>query len=139
MKTQETQQHAQILDGHGVTETGDGSRRDATSNHHVEVDVKSRNNLAKTIRRRHFSMTLPRVLAITVLLGISLVAIPAMQAQFSVIHNFTAGGDGATPYGGLTLDAGGNLFGTTSNGGSGGYGTVYKMSFKGSGWVLGTL
>lgn len=101
--------------------------------------MKSLNNLPSVSRRHCVSLTVPRVLAITVGLGLALLAIPAAVAQFKVIHNFTDGGDGAVPYGGLTMDASGNLYGTTSTGGSGGSGTVYKMSFKNPNWLLGTL
>ncbi len=43
-------------------------------------------------------------------------------------------GDGNYPYGGLAMDAKGNLYGTTENGGSASYGTVYKLSHSGSKW-----
>jgi uncharacterized repeat protein (TIGR03803 family) len=71
-------------------------------------------------------------------------ATQSAQAQtFTVLHNFTGGGDGAAPLAGLTRDAGGNFYGTAYNGGyTGGTcapygcGTVFKLSNKGSGWVL---
>src|SRR6185312_11773306 len=43
------------------------------------------------------------------------------------------GADGETPYGGLIVDATGNLFGTTSAGGANGDGTVFEIT--GSGFV----
>ena len=65
---------------------------------------------------------------------------PSAQAQtFNVLHNFTGGGDGASPGAGLTMDKGGNFYGTTESGGAGGpngYGTVFKLTHKGSGWAL---
>jgi uncharacterized repeat protein (TIGR03803 family) len=48
--------------------------------------------------------------------------------KISVLHNFTGGNDGGTPYAGVVLDAAGNLYGTTSNGGYYEYGTVFKLS-----------
>jgi uncharacterized repeat protein (TIGR03803 family) len=50
-----------------------------------------------------------------------------------VLHNFTCGADGGIPYGSLTLDAAGNLYGATTNGGDlscgvGGCGTVFKIT-----------
>ena len=55
-----------------------------------------------------------------------------------VLHNFTGGQDGANPYAGLTVDAGGNLYGTTGSGGIG-WGTVFKLSRRGSGWIFSQL
>jgi uncharacterized repeat protein (TIGR03803 family) len=52
----------------------------------------------------------------------------------SVLHNFNSK-DGSTPYGGLILDGGGNLYGTTAYGGSGHSGTVFELSpVVGGGW-----
>jgi uncharacterized repeat protein (TIGR03803 family) len=66
------------------------------------------------------------------------------QAQtYSVIHNFTGGGDGGMPMAGVTLDAAGNLLGTANLGGNtggncgtGGCGLVYKLTNKNSSWIL---
>jgi uncharacterized repeat protein (TIGR03803 family) len=44
----------------------------------------------------------------------------------TVLYSFTGGADGANPYAGLIRDKAGNLYGTTSSGGSG-YGTVFKL------------
>jgi uncharacterized repeat protein (TIGR03803 family) len=45
-----------------------------------------------------------------------------------ILHSFGASGDGQIPVAGVILDAAGNLYGTTSAGGSAGYGTVYQLS-----------
>jgi uncharacterized repeat protein (TIGR03803 family) len=47
--------------------------------------------------------------------------------HFSVLHTFTGGDDGGLPYGGLTTDAAGNLYGTASVGGANGNGVVFKI------------
>ncbi len=58
------------------------------------------------------------------------------QAQtLSVLYNFTGGNDGALPEGGLTMDRAGHFYGTTTYDGAGGYGTVFRLSRAGSGWV----
>jgi uncharacterized repeat protein (TIGR03803 family) len=49
------------------------------------------------------------------------------SSGFRVLHVF-AGSDGANPAPGLAMDASGNLYGTTSQGGSNGYGTVFKLA-----------
>jgi uncharacterized repeat protein (TIGR03803 family) len=50
----------------------------------------------------------------------------------TIFHNFTNGDDGGYPIGGPVLDAKGNLYGTTSSGGSteceGGCGVVFKIT-----------
>jgi uncharacterized repeat protein (TIGR03803 family) len=50
-----------------------------------------------------------------------------------VLYSFQAGVDGNTPMAGLIRDAGGNLYGTTEHGGSGSFGTVFKLTPNGSG------
>lgn len=52
----------------------------------------------------------------------------------TVIYNFTGGTDAVNPAAGVTVDAKGNLYGTTSFGGANGVGAVYKLSQSGSGW-----
>ncbi len=45
-----------------------------------------------------------------------------------VLYSFTdAGGDGAEPEAGVTMDASGNLYGTTLVGGTAGFGTVFEL------------
>lgn len=59
-----------------------------------------------------------------------LIVVAAQTARtqtFTVLHNFTGGGDGSTPYAGLAIDAAGNLYGTTSGGGLNTVGVVFKM------------
>ncbi len=49
----------------------------------------------------------------------------------SVLHSFGNGTDGARPQAGLVLDAAGNLYSTTKNGGSFGGGTVFRFNAQG--------
>lgn len=64
----------------------------------------------------------------------------AQSQTYKVIYNFTGNGsDGATPYGGPTLDGAGNLYGTTDLGGSNGSGSVYRLSPHGSSWTYTSL
>src|SRR5580700_4580165 len=50
----------------------------------------------------------------------------------TVLYSFTGGADGAEPYKGVTLDAHGNIYGTTVSGGGGscegGCGVVFKLT-----------
>lgn len=59
----------------------------------------------------------------------------------TLLHAFAGGGDGARPFGGLTADSAGNLYGTTFNGGSTAVcpsdcGTIFKIAANGSETVL---
>jgi len=61
----------------------------------------------------------------------------------TVLYSFRGGSDGGQPYGGVTLDAEGNLYGTTVVGGThnggpcaeDGCGVAYELSNSGSGWT----
>jgi uncharacterized repeat protein (TIGR03803 family) len=59
------------------------------------------------------------------------------KGQEIVLHRFHGtGGDGSFPQAGLLLDASGNLYGTTSEGGAHGGGTVFKIDYAGRQTVL---
>lgn len=87
-------------------------------------------------RTKRLSVALWMVALVTVMVS------AVTQAQtYSVIHSFM-GPDGSNPAAGITIDRGGNLYGTTSYGGNTslcggmGCGTVFKLSSKGQGWAL---
>jgi len=70
--------------------------------------------------------------------GLSILVVLSVSSPaqtYQVIHNFS-GTDGDGPFAGLTLDAAGNLYGTTGYGGSNGCGNIFKLSPHGSSWVL---
>jgi uncharacterized repeat protein (TIGR03803 family) len=50
------------------------------------------------------------------------------KGKFTLLHTFTGGTDGKYLYGGLILDPKGRIYGTTINGGTGGYGTVWRIT-----------
>jgi len=59
----------------------------------------------------------------------------AGYSNYSVVHTFTGASDGGYPFGGLTTDKAGNVYGTTIYGGTYEYGTVYKfVPGKGGRW-----
>jgi uncharacterized repeat protein (TIGR03803 family) len=57
----------------------------------------------------------------------------------TIIHSFGGSGDGAPPGGGLVRDRAGNLYGTTTEGGSSYFGTVFKLDTSGKETVLHTF
>ena len=58
---------------------------------------------------------------------------------FTVLHTFGNGTDGYEPLSGVTLDAFGNLYGTTTFGGGSGSGIAYKLTPHGSTWTYSVL
>jgi uncharacterized repeat protein (TIGR03803 family) len=56
--------------------------------------------------------------------------------QETVLYSFTGGTDGSVPESGVIRDSAGNLYGTTSYGGTGGAGVVYKVDPSGHETVL---
>jgi len=52
---------------------------------------------------------------------------------YRIIYHFLGGSDGANPQAGLLMDASGNLYGTTYNGGAHNLGTVFKLTPTGGG------
>jgi uncharacterized repeat protein (TIGR03803 family) len=57
-----------------------------------------------------------------------------------VLHSFSAGyNDGGWPEASLIMDAAGNLYGTTSGGGTGYGGTVFELSPSGNNWNYRTI
>jgi uncharacterized repeat protein (TIGR03803 family) len=53
----------------------------------------------------------------------------------TVLYSFQGGDNGANPIGALLAGSSGGLYGTTSGGGSAGYGTVFRLEPNGSSWV----
>ena len=92
------------------------------------------------------AQTLARAYGITLGIILTLAVSQSAPAQtFTVVHNFTGGGDGAISQAGLTMDAAGNFYGTTSSGGymgsdecqiRHGCGIVFKLTHRPSGWIL---
>jgi uncharacterized repeat protein (TIGR03803 family) len=71
---------------------------------------------------------------------VSMILTQSTQAQtFTILHNFTGGPDGDMPYSGVTLDRVGNLYGTTTQGGNTGLGTVYQLKLFHDHWLLNPL
>lgn len=83
-----------------------------------------------------FAIRTCRTAATAALTFLLLYAMTVSAQTFQVIHSFTGGGDGFQPFAGLTLDQGGNLYGTTTQ-----YvlGTVFEMKHRNGSWIFSTL
>ena len=80
-----------------------------------------------------------RYALLTLSLAITLSASAFGQTE-STLYFFTGAVDGGQPYGNLIFNASGNLYGTTSVGGSKSQGTVFELSPRaGGGWMETTL
>ena len=53
----------------------------------------------------------------------------------TILYSFGTGSDGAVPLAAVKFDKAGNLYGTTSAGGSYGYGTIFQLTPAGSSWT----
>jgi uncharacterized repeat protein (TIGR03803 family) len=103
-----------------------------------------------TVRR--FSMGFWQT-ALAVAITLAFVAPVNAHAQtYTVLHTFTGGADGGTPYAGLTWDGGANFYGTAAQGGytgttcynlagvsAHGCGIVFRLRRSGSNWTFSTL
>jgi uncharacterized repeat protein (TIGR03803 family) len=85
------------------------------------------------MRNLHINVTLAILFVLTILASTS-----AQTQTFTVLHYFTGGSDGGSPTSGLTVGGPGTLFGTTAGAGDW-FGTVFKMTEKGSGWTFAPL
>jgi len=54
------------------------------------------------------------------------------DATYQTLHSFSGVGDGANPKSGLVMDAAGNLYGTTPQGGASDMGTLFKVAPDGT-------
>jgi uncharacterized repeat protein (TIGR03803 family) len=64
---------------------------------------------------------------------------PGGTWNYSTIHQFGGYGDGISPYGPVTIDSAGNIYGTTQDGGTYGSGAVYKVSPSDGAWTESVL
>ena len=58
--------------------------------------------------------------------------VASAQSTFIPLYSFTGGGDGANPVAGLAQANDGNLYGTTHEGGTNGYGAVFRITASGA-------
>ena len=76
--------------------------------------------------RKGFATAAAGVGALAAVCGLA--ADPAAAASYKILHNFSAGFDGQGPLASLIMDAKGNLYGTTGDGGGWTAGVVFELS-----------
>jgi uncharacterized repeat protein (TIGR03803 family) len=84
---------------------------------------------------RGLANLISRSLLLSLVLAV-LGAVPGTSQTLSVLYSFSGGTDGQYGNGYLIRDSAGNLYGTTSSGGSYGQGTVFKLTPSGQESVL---
>jgi uncharacterized repeat protein (TIGR03803 family) len=72
---------------------------------------------------------------LTILIGVLLFLGSAIAQTEKVLYSFRGGADGTNPSTPLIADAAGNLFGTTTDGGSAACGVVFELKPSGDGWT----
>lgn len=81
-----------------------------------------------------------RLVLFAVLALAVLTAYPSGAQTFTVLHTFTGTPDGEYPQAGLVMDAEGNLYGTTNNGGNKyNWGTVFELAPDGTETIIHTF
>ena len=96
-------------------------------------------NMTQRSLARHLAIKVTGTATLAIVFELLLVLTPAAQSQtLDLIHKFE-NADGAHPNAGLTIDAQGRLYGTTAQGGASNFGTVFRLTHVGSGWVENVL
>lgn len=78
------------------------------------------------------------LVCLTLVTLVASLALPTPAQTFQVLHTFTGGSGGASPYAGVTI-RGGTLYGTTQAGGTHGSGVVYQLAQANSQWTFTVL
>src|SRR5579863_3202886 len=92
--------------------------------------------MSSSVGRRAFRLFRSRISTLTfALAGLLAASIPSLAQTYSVLYSFPGGTEGAFPFGTITRDHKGNIYGTTyntdgANGGTG-FGVIYKISSAG--------
>jgi uncharacterized repeat protein (TIGR03803 family) len=89
-------------------------------------------------RKSAFSIILGTLASLAVML--TLTGGASAQVKFKTLYKFTPGKDGFYPYAGLIFDQAGNLYGTTSHGGTSNAGAVFELTAnQNGGWTESVL
>ena len=95
--------------------------------------IASCKHVAKRITKSLFACPI----ALIIVLALAAAQAPLAKAQtLTVLHSFSGNPDGSTPYGAVVRDSSGNLYGTTTQGGTSNLGTIFKTTSTGTTTVL---
>jgi len=91
------------------------------------------------MKAQEFLRTSARSLVALAAIALFASAAIAVTPKESVLYRFKGGADGANPSAGMIADSAGNLYGTTSSGGTSNLGTVFEVSPPGTAWTESVL
>jgi uncharacterized repeat protein (TIGR03803 family) len=74
-----------------------------------------------------------RSVLLLAVLTLALVSAAQAASKYKILHLFGHGSDGSGPWGSLVFDADGNAYGTTINGGTYNFGTVFELASHSNG------
>src|SRR3569832_268625 len=81
---------------------------------------------------KRFGMIRIGAFALSILALATASSAASADATYQTLHSFSGVGDGANPKSGLVMDAAGNLYGTTPQGGASDMGTLFKVAPDGT-------
>jgi uncharacterized repeat protein (TIGR03803 family) len=87
------------------------------------------------MKPQKFSRTFAGFLTVFVVMIVFASAAFAVTPKETVLYHFKGSNDGAYPWASLVQDSAHNLYGTTANGGTSGFGTVFEVSPPGTAWT----
>ena len=96
----------------------------------------------KQVAASTFVVNLRASIALAILAAMLTMVSIAQAQTLRILHNFTDAPDGSNPWGRLSIDRSGSLYGTTEAGGTkydGGQGIVFRMSASGENWTMANL
>src|SRR3954465_2080214 len=91
--------------------------------------LRALGNEDSSVKYETIAVAMPGRIILAIILTAFAAGSTAYAATQKVLYSFTGGKDGGAPfYGPLLRDQAGNLYGTTSNGGQSGAGTIFKLT-----------
>lgn len=91
------------------------------------------------LRNSAILQLLPAATLAIVVLAFAATSPLATAQTLALLHTFSGGAEGATPQSSLIMDSSGNIYGTTTDGGSSNCGTIFRLDPAGNETILYTF